>query len=58
MFEGRVKRQDLINELRSTHALQEAGLQMMAVEKQATLTLQKQHEEYVHKVSVAVSVLE
>ncbi|XP_071806204.1 cilia- and flagella-associated protein 91-like isoform X2 [Asterias amurensis] len=49
MFEGKEKRQELINELRSTHALQSAEQQMKKQEKQATLNLQRQRRLHDHK---------
>ena len=51
MFEGKEKRQELINELRSTHALQEAEQQMKKQDKQATLNIQRQRQVHNHKVS-------
>ena len=51
MFEGKEKRQELINELRSTHALQNAEQQMKKQEKQATLNLQRQKKLHDHKVN-------
>ncbi len=51
MFEGKEKRQELINELRSTHALQSAEQQMKKQEKQATLNLQRQRRLHDHKVN-------
>ena len=42
MFEGKEKRIELIRELRSTHALQDAEQQLKKQEKQATLALQRQ----------------
>ncbi|XP_070549252.1 cilia- and flagella-associated protein 91-like [Ptychodera flava] len=51
MFEGKGKRLELIRELRSTHALQEAEQQMKKQEKQATLNLQRQRRLHEHKES-------
>ncbi|XP_071958133.1 cilia- and flagella-associated protein 91-like isoform X2 [Antedon mediterranea] len=51
MFEGKEKRQELINELRSTHALQQAEQQMQKEEKQSTLNLQRQRKLYDQKES-------
>ncbi|CAH1796119.1 unnamed protein product [Owenia fusiformis] len=51
MFEGKEKRIELINELRSTHALQDAQQQIKKQEKQATLALQRQRRLYEHKES-------
>lgn len=50
MFEGKEKRMELIRELRSTHALQEAEQQIKKQEKQATLSLQRQRRLHEHKV--------
>lgn len=61
MFEGKEKRMELIRELRSTHALQEAEQGMKKQEKQATLALQRQrrlHEHKENQVDEAVSQLE
>lgn len=41
MFEGKEKRLELIQELRSTHALQEAGQLNKRNERQAVLSLQR-----------------
>lgn len=51
MFEGKEKRMELIQELRSTHALQGAGQQGMNEEKMAALQLQKQQQLFQQKVS-------
>ncbi|XP_051841308.1 cilia- and flagella-associated protein 91 isoform X1 [Antechinus flavipes] len=48
MFEGKEKRLELINELRTTHSLQEDDRLVKKLEKQVTLALQRQrnlHEE-------------
>ena len=50
MFEGKEKRIELIRELRSTHALQEAEATQRKQEKQATLALQRQRRLHEHKV--------
>ena len=55
MFEGKEKRRELINELRSTHALQEREQAMKRDEGQATLALQRQRELHEHKVCTGVS---
>ncbi|XP_041437321.1 cilia- and flagella-associated protein 91 isoform X2 [Xenopus laevis] len=52
MFEGKEKRLELIQELRTTHALQEEGQLLKKAEKQATLALQRQRELGEHKASV------
>ncbi|KAL3885253.1 hypothetical protein ACJMK2_025341 [Sinanodonta woodiana] len=52
MFEGKEKRMELIRELRSTHALQEAEQQIKKQEKQATLSLQRQRRLHEHKESL------
>ena len=51
MFEGKEKRIELIAEMRSTHALQEAEQQVKKEEKQMTLALQRQHRLFEHKVT-------
>ncbi|XP_027734701.1 cilia- and flagella-associated protein 91 isoform X2 [Empidonax traillii] len=51
MFEGKKKRLDLIQELRTTHALQEDGQLLLKAEEQRTLALQQQHESQMHKLS-------
>ena len=51
MFESKEERIELIQELRSTHALQAAEQQMLKDQKQATLLLQQQQQLYEHKVS-------
>ncbi|XP_071841728.1 cilia- and flagella-associated protein 91-like isoform X2 [Apostichopus japonicus] len=61
MYEGKEKRQELINELRSTHALQDAEQGLLKQEKQATLNLQRQRKLHQHKesfVDEALSKLE
>ncbi|XP_056010247.1 cilia- and flagella-associated protein 91-like isoform X1 [Ostrea edulis] len=61
IFEGKEKRQELIKELRSTHALQGAEQQIKQQEKQATLALQRQRRLHEHKellVDEAMSQLE
>ena len=50
MFEGKEKRIELIRELRSTHALQDAEQIRKRQEKQATLALQRQRRLHEHKV--------
>ncbi|CAL1545504.1 unnamed protein product, partial [Lymnaea stagnalis] len=52
MFEGKVKRRELINEIRSTHALQEKEQNMKKHEEKATLALQKQRKMHEHKESL------
>ena len=54
MFEGKEKRIELIRELRSTHALQEAEQQMRKQEKLATLALQRQRRLHDHKVKYSI----
>nr|XP_054760069.1 cilia- and flagella-associated protein 91-like isoform X1 [Lytechinus pictus] len=51
MFEGKEKRQELINELRSTHALQEAEQQIKKQDRQATLNIQRQRQVHDHRES-------
>lgn len=50
MFEGKEKRLDLIQELHTTHALQEDGQLLLKAEEQMTLALQQQHDLQMHKV--------
>ena len=50
MFEGKEKRLELIQELRSTHALQEAGQLSKRNERQAVLSLQRQRRLDTNKV--------
>ena len=52
MFEGKEKRIELIRELRSTNALQEAEQQVKKQERLATLALQRQRRLHDHKVSM------
>ncbi|NXL10489.1 CFA91 protein, partial [Mesembrinibis cayennensis] len=51
MFEGKEKRLELIQELRTTHALQEDGQLLLKAEEQMTLALQQQHDLQMHKLS-------
>ena len=51
MFEGKEKRMELIKELRSTHALQDAEQTIKKQEKQATLALQRQRRLHEHQVN-------
>ncbi|KAM6097526.1 cilia- and flagella-associated protein 91 isoform 2-T2 [Chlamydotis macqueenii] len=57
MFEGKEKRLELIQELRTTHALQEDGQLLLEAEKQKTLALQQQHDLQMHKLSLVESQL-
>ena len=57
MFEGKEKRIELIRELRSTHALQDAEQAQKKQEKQATLALQRQRRLHEHKVSGSLQLL-
>lgn len=50
MFEGKEKRLDLIQELHTTHELQEDGQLLLKAEEQMTLALQQQHDLQMHKV--------
>nr|DBA34622.1 TPA: hypothetical protein GDO54_002168 [Pyxicephalus adspersus] len=52
MFEGKEKRLELIQELRTTHALQEEGQMLKKEDKQEVLALQRQRELDQHKASV------
>ena len=51
MFEGKEKRLELIQELRSTHALQEAGQLEKRNDRQAVLSLQRQRRLDTNKVA-------
>ncbi|XP_013385345.1 cilia- and flagella-associated protein 91 [Lingula anatina] len=51
MFEGKEKRMELIKELRSTHALQEAEQSLKKAEKQQTLAMQRQRRLHEHRES-------
>lgn len=50
MFEGKEKRLELIQELRSTHALQQAGQLEKRNERQSVLSLQRQRRLDTNKV--------
>ncbi|KAJ8796703.1 hypothetical protein J1605_017806 [Eschrichtius robustus] len=52
MFEGKEKRLELIQELRTSHALQEEDRLVKKAEKQVTLALQRQKNLHEHKVSL------
>ncbi|XP_048360403.1 cilia- and flagella-associated protein 91 [Sphaerodactylus townsendi] len=52
MFEGKEKRLELIQELRTTHALQEDKQLLKKAEKQVMLALQRQRDLHEHKVSM------
>uniref|UniRef100_A0A2K5HXL3 Cilia- and flagella-associated protein 91 n=1 Tax=Colobus angolensis palliatus TaxID=336983 RepID=A0A2K5HXL3_COLAP len=52
MFEGKEKRLELIQELRTCHALQEDENLVKKAEKQVTLALQRQRNLHEHKVSL------
>ncbi|XP_057401946.1 cilia- and flagella-associated protein 91 isoform X2 [Balaenoptera acutorostrata] len=52
MFEGKEKRLELIQELRTSHALQEEDRLVKKAEKQVTLALQRQRNLHEHKVSL------
>ncbi|XP_059158097.1 LOW QUALITY PROTEIN: cilia- and flagella-associated protein 91-like [Physella acuta] len=52
MLEGKAKRRELINEIRSTHALQEKEQNMKKHEEKETLALQKQRRLHEHKESL------
>lgn len=57
MFEGKEKRLELIQELRSTHALQEAGQVEKRNERQAVLSLQRQRRLDTNKESFVEEAL-
>ncbi|XP_008706417.1 cilia- and flagella-associated protein 91 [Ursus maritimus] len=52
MFEGKEKRLELIQELRTSHALQDDDRLLKKAEKQVTLALQRQRNLHEHKVSL------
>ncbi|XP_036401385.1 cilia- and flagella-associated protein 91-like [Megalops cyprinoides] len=58
MFEGKEKRWELIQELRTTHALQREEQEKQKVQRQVTLDLQKQRELHNHMVSMRESYLQ
>lgn len=51
MYEGKEKRIELLQEVRSTHALQHAEQQMKRQEKQQVLTIQRQQRLHQEKVN-------
>ncbi|XP_056350345.1 cilia- and flagella-associated protein 91 isoform X2 [Oenanthe melanoleuca] len=51
MFEGKEQRLDLIQELRTSHTLQEDGQLLLKAQKQMTLSLQRQHDSHMHQLS-------
>ena len=51
MYDGKEKRRELIDELRSTHALQQAEISLKKKEKQSILQLQRQEKLAEHYVS-------
>lgn len=57
IFEGKEKRLELIQELRSTHALQYAEQQIKKAEKEQVLELQRERRLEQHKESLAEEVL-
>uniref|UniRef100_A0A8C7FLJ2 Cilia- and flagella-associated protein 91 n=1 Tax=Oncorhynchus kisutch TaxID=8019 RepID=A0A8C7FLJ2_ONCKI len=52
MFEGKEKRLELIQELRTTHALQREEQELQRADTQLTLALQRQREQHTHKASL------
>lgn len=50
MFEEKEKRLELIQELRTTHALQENGQLLLKVQEKMIRALQQQHDLKMHKV--------
>lgn len=58
MFEGKERRLELIHELRTTHALQEAGQKLKEKEKSAVLDKQLHQDQKTHKDSVVGDVVE
>ncbi|NWR57537.1 CFA91 protein, partial [Bucorvus abyssinicus] len=57
MYEEKERRLELIQELRTTHALQEDGQLLLKAEAQMTLALQQQHNLQMHKLSTLESHL-
>lgn len=57
MFEGKEKRLELIQELRSTHALQQAGQMEKRNERQSVLSLQRQRRLDTNKVPLPTTIL-
>uniref|UniRef100_A0A3P8ZHK7 Cilia- and flagella-associated protein 91 n=1 Tax=Esox lucius TaxID=8010 RepID=A0A3P8ZHK7_ESOLU len=55
MFEGKEKHLELIQELRTTHALQKEEQELQAADRQLTLALQRDREQHTHKASLAAS---
>ncbi|RLV90953.1 hypothetical protein DV515_00014290, partial [Chloebia gouldiae] len=51
IFEGKERHLDLIQELRTTHALQEDGQLLLKAQKQMTLSLQRQHDSQMQQPS-------
>ncbi len=58
MYEGKEKRLELIRELRSTHALQEAGDRAKLMEAAAVRALQRQQYLHEHKENLAGELLD
>jgi len=52
MYDGKEKRRELIDELRSTHALQQAEINSKKLEKNNILQLQRQEKLNQHYVSI------
>uniref|UniRef100_A0A8C9N675 Cilia- and flagella-associated protein 91 n=1 Tax=Serinus canaria TaxID=9135 RepID=A0A8C9N675_SERCA len=52
IFEGKERHLDLIQELRTTHALQEDGQLLLKAQKQMTLSLQRQRDSQMKQVSL------
>ena len=50
MYEGKENRKELIEELKTTHALQKAEQQLKREEKQEVVALQRQRKLYQNKV--------
>ncbi|XP_030122096.4 cilia- and flagella-associated protein 91 [Taeniopygia guttata] len=51
IFEGKERHLDLIQELHTTHALQEDGQLLLKAQKQTTLSLQRQHDSQMQQLS-------
>lgn len=54
MFEGKEKRLELIQELRTTHALQREEQEKKEVEKQVTLALQRERDNQSNRVRLSM----
>lgn len=53
MFKGKENHQELIQELRTVHALQREEQELQRADKELVITLKKQRDEHQHKVKHA-----